>query len=83
MKTKSMNVPKTESTMIKCICNACDSYTKCMESGVMGVFCSTGDAGKCAINVNNCICTDCSVKDEFDLKGQMYCKPGSCNTTMN
>lgn len=47
MKTESIIVLKSESNMIKCICTTCSSYTKCIETGSLGVFCSTGNAKNC------------------------------------
>lgn len=84
MEMKSMNVPKTDANMLRCVCNACPSYTDCMQGGVMGVFCSTGSAGDCAMmNIEDCICSDCRVKKEFSLDGKMYCKMGPAEMKSN
>lgn len=42
-----MKMPETESVMMKCICNSCESFEKCISTGTMKnmkAFCSTGDA---------------------------------------
>jgi hypothetical protein len=83
MKMKSMKVPKTEATMMRCICNACPSYTECMQGGVMGVFCATGSAEDCAMmEIEDCMCTDCMNEKEFNLDGKMYCKMGPAEMMM-
>ena len=77
MKMESMMVPKTDATMMRCVCNACASYTDCMQGGVMGVFCSTGSAEDCALmEIEECMCSDCMNEKEFSLDGKMYCKIG-------
>ncbi|MDP1551745.1 MAG: DUF2769 domain-containing protein [Methanobacteriaceae archaeon] len=74
-----VKVPKNEATMIQCICNSCSSYNECMRGEIMGVFCSTGDAGDCSVEAKECICSDCSVGKQFGLDGEMFCKSGSAD----
>lgn len=75
-----VEVPKNEMTMIKCICASCPSYTKCMDSGNLGVFCSIGDAKKCLQDLEGCKCQeDCSVSSEYNFSSQYHCNEGSAN----
>lgn len=49
-----------------------------MDSGDLGVFCSTGDAKGCLKDLEGCLCQeDCSVATEFDLSSQYHCNEGS------
>lgn len=70
-------VPKTEDTMIKCICNACPTFNECMKSGKIGVFCSQGDEITCFENMQGCNCQECSVSSEFNFGSTYHCKDGS------
>ena len=70
-------VPKTEETMISCICNACPSFNECMKTGKMGVFCSQGDEITCFENMQGCNCQECSVSSEFNFGSTYHCKDGS------
>lgn len=72
-----VKVPKTEETMIKCICNACPSYTECMKTGKMGVFCSIGDEITCFENEQGCRCQECSVSSDYTFSSSYHCKEGS------
>jgi hypothetical protein len=94
-----MKMPETEHVMMKCICNSCNSFEKCISTGTMKnmkAFCSSGDAmedmkekcmdtkhkdiessctdemGEC-ISVDDCVCQECPVSDEYQLTDKMYC----------
>lgn len=83
MKTNSINVPKTEANMLKCICPTCSSYTKCMETGSLGVFCSTGDAKGCLQDLDGCECQqNCSVSSDYNFSSDYHCNEGSANSQM-
>ena len=75
-------VPKIEKTMIECICNSCPSYTECMRGGIMGVFCSTGNAGKCVEPVDICKCQECPVSTEYKFSSTAHCEMGSASQQM-
>ncbi len=78
-----VSVPKTEKTMIQCICNACPSYTECMTEGKIGVFCSIGDEMRCFEATKGCNCTECSVADEFNFSSTYHCKDGTVEMQSN
>ncbi len=48
----------------------------------MGVFCSTGDAGKCIETAEICKCQECPVTTEFDLSSMKHCEMGSAEMQM-
>lgn len=76
-------VPKNEMTMIKCICATCPSYTECMDTGNLGVFCSIGDAKKCLQDLEGCLCQEnCTVSSEFNFSSDYHCKEGSADQQM-
>ena len=78
MKRESIIVPKSDANMIKCICSTCSSYTKCMETGDLGVFCSTGDAKSCLQDLSGCLCQDnCSVSSDYNFSSEYHCNEGS------
>jgi hypothetical protein len=71
------SVPRSEKTMIECICNSCSSYNECMRGEIMGVFCATGDAGKCVENIKECKCQECPVSTEYQFSSGKHCEMGS------
>lgn len=78
-----MKVPKNEMSMIKCICATCPSYTECMDTGNLGVFCSIGDAKKCLQDLEGCLCQEnCAVSSEFNFSSDYHCKEGSADQQM-
>lgn len=74
-----VTVPKTEETMLKCICNSCPSYTECMQTGKVGLFCSSGDEIRCFESSEGCNCSECSVSADFDFSSIYHCKDGSAD----
>ncbi|RJS49457.1 MAG: hypothetical protein CIT03_02895 [Methanobacterium sp.] len=72
-------IPKNEETMLKCICSSCSSYTKCMEEGTLGVFCSVGDAKNCLQDVVDCNCSECSVPSSYGFSSSFHCRDGSAD----
>ena len=72
-----VKVPKIEETMIKCICNACPSYTECMKTGDLGLFCSIGDVKQCFMDLEGCNCQECSISSQYSFDTEYHCKDGS------
>ncbi len=92
-----MKMPETDTIMMKCICNTCESYDSCLNAAKMNdikAFCSKTAAmtksdcseknvcmddtqmNSCLTTMDECVCTECPVSEEYGLSDQMYCKTG-------
>ena len=66
-----MEVPDTPENRGSCICPGCPSFPGGPCRGEI-LYCSTG-ASACDIYALGCICPECSVYEEFKLRGNYYC----------
>ncbi len=60
-----------------CVCAKCPSYNECAARKRELVYCLLGKSGECQIEELGCICPDCPVTVELDLKNTYYCTQGS------
>lgn len=62
-----------------CICKKCPSFPgrwkELAHADMPGLFCSHGKS-KLAIEQKGCVCGDCTVQNEHELKGVYYCVTG-------
>jgi hypothetical protein len=72
-----VTVPKTEKTMIGCICSTCPTYNECMQNGKLGVFCAVGDEIRCFKNAQGCKCQECTVSSDYDFETAYHCRDGA------
>lgn len=63
----------------KCTCAACPTYNECMARKRELIYCILGKSRNCQIDELGCICPDCPVAAELDLKNTYYCTQGSEN----
>lgn len=61
----------------KCTCAACPTYNECTSQKKELIFCLLGKSKDCLIDELGCICPDCPVSAELDLKNTYYCTQGS------
>ncbi len=75
-------VQKNEVNISKCTCADCPSYNECARGKTEKLYCAE-QVGKseCAYKMNGCICGQCPVHAEFDLKAGAYCIHGSADET--
>jgi hypothetical protein len=62
-----------------CICMKCPSYRECGVEEDELAFCSTGKNKECVAGELGCICGECPVAKELELKHTYYCLKGSEN----
>lgn len=63
----------------RCICMKCPSYTECGVEDEELAFCTTGKNENCVVSELGCICGECPVAKELELKHAYYCLRGSEN----
>jgi len=71
---------KKEMVLKMCICKDCPSYRDCTIEGgqrELGFCFSTIGKSWCISEENGCICHQCPVTKEMDLKNQYFCTRGS------
>ncbi|MDO9183107.1 MAG: DUF2769 domain-containing protein [Bacteriovorax sp.] len=79
-----IKVEKTQSSLKKCICEKCPSYTKCSKEKNEKLFCAK-EVGKssCEKEMNGCICGTCPIQKENFLLVGYYCINGSAEEIEN
>jgi hypothetical protein len=60
----------------QCICPTCSTYTSCSLNEREKFFCGTGKSFMCISFERDCICQDCQVKKDLELKNKFYCARG-------
>ena len=70
-----MKVPYNFKSFVKCICIKCPSHNKCMKFRLQKVFCAKGKAS-CKIEKLGCLCQQCPLTTEYNLKNLYYCITG-------
>jgi len=71
-----MTFGKVAMDMMKCICMKCPTYNMCMKYKMEGMFCSIGKSS-CELNQTGCVCADCSLWTEYELKIAYHCVSGA------
>ena len=71
-----MKFPNTKENMMKCIFMKCPTYNMCMKDKMEGMFCSAGKSS-CELKQTGCICTDCPLWTEYELKIAYHCVNGA------
>lgn len=61
----------------KCVCASCSSYNECAARKRELLFCLLGNSRDCNLDELGCICPNCPVTAELDLKNTYYCTQGS------
>ncbi|MGD0817041.1 MAG: DUF2769 domain-containing protein [Methanomassiliicoccales archaeon] len=61
----------------KCVCISCSSYNECAARKRELLFCLLGNSSDCNLDELGCICPNCPVAAELDLKNSYYCTQGS------
>lgn len=61
----------------KCVCAKCPSYNDCAARKRELVYCLVGKSRECQLDELGCICPDCPVTFELDLKNTYHCTRGS------
>ncbi len=61
----------------KCVCAKCPSYNDCAARKRELLYCLVGKSRECQLDELGCICPDCPVTVELDLKNLYYCTRGS------
>ena len=61
----------------RCVCAKCPSYNDCAARKRELVYCLVGKSRECQLDELGCICPDCPVTVELDLKNTFYCTRGS------
>ena len=61
----------------KCVCTSCASYNECAARKKELLFCLLGNSSDCNLEEFGCICLNCPVSAELDLKNTYYCIRGS------
>lgn len=59
-----------------CICRTCVAYNQCNNENKEGLFCIMGSSN-CESNINQCICPQCPIHSNFQLKYDSFCLEGS------
>lgn len=60
-----------------CVCPSCPSYNDCARDNKELAYCLVGKTQHCKIDEQGCICPDCPVTLELELKNTYYCARGS------
>ena len=60
-----------------CVCGSCPSYNECARNKNELGYCLVGKTRDCSIDEQGCICPDCPVTLELELKNTYYCTMGS------
>ncbi|CEL23866.1 MAG: DUF2769 domain-containing protein [Methanobacterium formicicum] len=58
-----------------CICPDCPMYNQCAEKNYEGLYCILG-LSKCKLEEDDCICQECEVAEELELKNDLFCITG-------
>lgn len=66
---------KKKMVLSMCVCKQCPSFMECGES--IGYCLSTIGKSNCIKEEKGCICGDCPVTTQMDLKHDYYCTKGS------
>ncbi|MBE0428657.1 MAG: DUF2769 domain-containing protein [Thermoleophilia bacterium] len=69
-----MEVPNTQENMSKCICNTCPTFIE----GDKGFFCSLDRSDKQIVK-KGCMCADCAIWAQYELKGGYFCAEGKAD----
>jgi hypothetical protein len=61
----------------KCVCGSCPTYNECASRKRELLFCLLEKSRDCLLDELGCICPDCPLTAEMDLKNTYYCTQGS------
>jgi hypothetical protein len=59
-----------------CICPDCPMYNQCAKENYEGLYCILG-LSKCNLEEDDCICPECEVAEDMELKNDLFCIKGS------
>ena len=59
-----------------CICRNCSNYNQCNNENKEGLFCILGKSN-CEVNRDQCICLQCPIHSNFQLKFDYFCARSS------
>lgn len=64
-------IDPTDENFKRCLCFRCPSYNdQCMSEE--GLYCAMGTSS-CEISQEGCLCPQCSVHQQYELKGEYFC----------
>lgn len=66
-------VPNIEKNAKRCLCPGCPTYNECMRNNNEHLYCSRGNT-ECEFDEIHCLCGECPVWKEYDIKSFYYCK---------
>ena len=61
----------------KCVCASCPTYNECASRKHELLYCLMGKSRECSLDELGCICPDCPLTTEMDLRNTYYCTQGS------
>ena len=61
----------------RCICATCPTYNECTTRKRELLFCLVGRSRQCQQDELGCVCPDCPLTPDLDLKNTYYCTQGS------
>jgi hypothetical protein len=61
----------------KCVCPGCPTYGECSKGTNEAIYCLVGKSRKCEMEEISCICPDCPLTKDLELKFTYYCTLGS------
>ncbi|WP_321423252.1 DUF2769 domain-containing protein [uncultured Methanobacterium sp.] len=59
-----------------CICPDCPMYNQCTQEKYEGLYCILGKS-ECNLEEDDCICPECEVAENMELKNDLFCLNGS------
>jgi hypothetical protein len=66
-----------EESKKKCVCAECPTYNECAGRKRELLYCVLGKSKECQLDELGCICPECPVTAELDLRSTYYCTQGS------
>lgn len=60
-----------------CKCPTCSTYTNCARNAKEYLYCYNGKSFMCIDREHECICTECPVCRELNIRNRLFCIRGS------